>query len=233
MTAISIIIPTYNEQANIAACLQAIRSAAGADVVEIIIADSPNSTDNLEEIAESYDVTYFKTQKAGRNFQQNEGAKLALSDILYFVHADTLVHPEFVNDVTSYIASGADMGCYRYVFDKYRNPLMYINTFFTRMPMLWCRGGDQTLFIKKEVFKALNGFCEKHIIMEEYDLLRRGIPKYTFKIIPKNVVVSARKYAKNGYFRVQVANLKVMQRWLKHESEPEELYQLYKSLLNN
>ena len=45
--------------------------------------------------------------------------------------------------------------------------------------------------------------------MEEYDLILRARKKYPFRIIPKDVMVSARKYDHNGYFRVNLANLTV------------------------
>ena len=225
---ISIIIPTYNEAASIQPCLERLKGQN----LEVILADSPNSNDGLDKIAETYSFRYLKSQKGGRNHQMNAGAALAKGDILYFVHADTLVHADFEKDISQAVKDGADMGCYRYRFDAYPNPLMYINSFFTRFPMIWCRGGDQTLFIKKDVFEKLNGFCEKHLIMEDYDILLRSKGKYNFKIIPKNVIVSARKYETNGYWKILKANYTVMRKWLKKEAEPKELHSLYKNLLN-
>lgn len=147
---ISIIIPTYNEAESIKPCLERIVG----DDIEIILADSPNSNDSLEKIADLYDCLYLKTQKAGRNHQMNEGAAIAKGNILYFVHADVLVHPDFESDIKLQINNGMDMGCYRYVFEQYPHPLLNINSFFTRFPMIWCRGGDQTLFIKKTVLRT-------------------------------------------------------------------------------
>ena len=183
-------------------------------------------------MAEANDCIYLRSDKAGRNHQMNAGAAQASGDILYFVHADTLVHPDFERDIEKAIESGADLGCYRYVFDQYPNPLMYINSFFTRFPMIWCRGGDQTLFIRKEVFEALGGFCPEHLIMEDYDILVRSKDRFSFKIIPKNVIVSARKYETNGYWKILKANYTIMRKWLKKEARPQELHTLYKNLLN-
>lgn len=41
--------------------------------------------------------------------------------------------------------------------------------------------------------------------MEEYDLIKRIQHKTQFRIIPRNVLVSARKYQTNGAFRLQAA----------------------------
>jgi hypothetical protein len=72
---------------------------------------------------------------------------------------------------------------------------------------MFCRGGDQTLFVKKTVFNELNGYDPEYVIMEDFDFIRRARKKFNFKIIPKNVVVSARKYKHNSYFKVNVINL--------------------------
>jgi glycosyltransferase involved in cell wall biosynthesis len=226
---ISVIIPTFNEADNIMPSLERLK---GEDI-EVILADSPDSNDNLGKLAVRFNCRYLKTQKSGRNHQMNEGAAIAKGDVLYFVHADVLVHPDFISDINLAISQGADLGCFRYVFDQYTHPLLYVNSYFTRFSMIWCRGGDQTLFIKKSVFEGLNGFCDQHCIMEDYDILLRSQNKYSFKLIQKNVVVSARKYIKNGYWRVQKANLKVMRKYLRKEAEPVELQKLYKRLLKN
>ncbi len=226
---ISIIIPTYNEAATIRPCLEKL----SGENIEVILSDSPHSTDNLQSVVNEFGFTYNQSDKAGRNHQMNAGAKLAKGSILYFVHADTLIHEDFEQDILQEISKGTDLGCYRYKFDKYHHPLMHINSFFTRFPMIWCRGGDQTLFIKKRVFEELGGFCAEHLIMEDYDILIRSKEKYTFSIVPKNVIVSSRKYEKNSYWGVLRANYIVMNKWLKKKASPEELQNTYKELLNN
>ncbi len=232
MLKLSVIIPTYNEDQEIVKkTLSEIRKARPQDAVQVIIADSQESKNCLIHIAEDYDAQYLKTEAMGRGPQMNEAAKKASGDILYFVHADTLVHADFVEDILTSLENGYDLGCYRYRFDEYRIPLLIINSFFTRLPFIWCRGGDQTLFIKKEVFESLNGFDSTLKIMEDYDIIQRASGKFRFKIVPKNVTVSARKYAKNGYFKVQMANYKVMRQWLLGNRDTESLHNLYHKIL--
>lgn len=229
---ISIIIPTYNEAKAIKPCLEQITTNIPAGIsYEIILADSPSSSDQLKELAEKLGFRYHKSDKPGRNHQMNGGACIAKGEILYFVHADVLVHKDFIKDINNAINNGAHLGAYRSQYDYYPNPLLYINAFFTRFPMIWCRGGDQTLFIKKEVFNALDGFSEKHCIMEDYDILERSKGKYNFNIIPKNVLISSRKYVLNGYWTIQKANYLVMRKWIKKEASPEELHATYRTLL--
>lgn len=227
---ISVIIPTYNEHEHIHYCLTHLIDKGS---MEIIIADSPNSNLGMEAISDEFDCVYLRCKKAGRNHQMNEAAKKAKGNVLYFVHADTQVKHNYVKDINEALNKGVELGCYRYKFDKYPNPLMYINSYFTKFPMLWCRGGDQTLFVKEEVFKSLNGFCQQHTIMEDYDFLKRSYQNYNFAIIPKDVIVSSRKYDKNGYLKVQWANFTVMRKWLNKKAHPEELGKLYQQMLKS
>lgn len=228
---ISVIIPTYNEASTIEQTVRHLLLHAN-QLTEILICDSPNSTDNLAALQFNSRVKIIKSQKAGRAVQMNEAAKISTGDVLYFVHADTLVHPDFESDIEQSIAEGADLGCYRYRFDKYFTPLLYINSFFTRFDKIWCRGGDQTLFIKRDAFVDIGEFREDYKIMEDYEILQRVKGKYKFKIIPKEVIVSSRKYKLNGYFKVQLANLKVMRMFLNGKATQEEMAATYRRMLS-
>jgi rSAM/selenodomain-associated transferase 2 len=194
---ISVIIPTKNEAENIGILIESLQKLGGSNLHEIIVIDSPNSSDNTFEIAENLGVIAIKAPQAGRAAQMNYGANLASGDILYFVHADTQIHADYVSDILQAFANGYDFGCYRYQFDS-SHFLLKINAFFTRFPFIWCRGGDQTLFIRKRDFINLGCFRHDFQIMEDYDFILRANKSLKFKIIPKNVIVSARKYKTNS-----------------------------------
>lgn len=136
----------------------------------------------------------------------NAGAQVAKGNVLYFVHADVELLPTFTSDIKEALAQNYQAGCYRYIFDSNKR-ILKINAYFTRFKSLMCRGGDQTLFVTKAVFNELSGYNEYYAVMEEYDFIRRLSRKHSFRIIPKNVIVSARKYDRNSWLRVQVVNL--------------------------
>lgn len=227
---ISVIIPTYNEASTIQKAVTQLLVNA-TKTIEVLISDSPHSTDEMEALQFPEIVRIIKATLPGRATQMNEAAALAKGEILYFVHADTLVHPDFERDITTAIKAGTGLGCYRYRFDKYFTPLLYINSYFTRFDKIWCRGGDQTLFITKKVFEDLGRFREDFKIMEDYEILLRAEGKYRFQIIEKEVVVSSRKYKLNGYLKVQLANLKVMRMFLKGKATQEEMAKTYHKML--
>jgi hypothetical protein len=151
----------------------------------------------------------------------NCGANLAKGEILYFVHADTQIHTDYITDIQQAIIDGYHLGCYRYKFDS-THLLLKINAFFTRFPFIWCRGGDQTLFIQKKDFIKLGCFRYDFQIMEEYEFILRANKSLIFKIIPKNVIVSARKYKTNSYLRVQKANFILMRMFLRGKASQQK-----------
>jgi glycosyltransferase involved in cell wall biosynthesis len=209
-------------------------SQKNAFIYQIIVSDSPASTDGTLEVAQAIPgILAVKSPQKGRSAQMNFGASFATGDILYFVHADTRLHPDFCSDIQKAIQDGYHLGCYRYLFDTYPTPLLRINSFFTRFNKIWCRGGDQTLFITQQAFQQLGGFRADYLIMEDYDILLRAQEALlAFKIIPKNVVVSARKYSTNGYFKVQFANFTVMRMFLKGKYTQQEMAETYKKMLD-
>lgn len=69
------------------------------------------------------------------------------------------------------------------------------------------RGGDQTLFVTRALFKQLGGFNEQCVLMVDFEIIQRIRRVASFRIVPQDVVVSARKYEINSWRRVQLANL--------------------------
>ncbi len=203
---ISIIIPVINEAENLSFLLPYLQQHGGETVTEIIVVDG-GSTDDTHEVVHQQGATLLHCKERSRAAQQNMGAKHSTGSILYFVHADTIPPTTFVEDILQACKEGQCSGCYRFKF-RSNKWLLRVNSYFTRFDRIMCRGGDQTLFIKRELFEKLNGFNPYYVIMEEYDLIKR-IKPHGFKIIPKDALVSARKYNENSYFRVNLANFVV------------------------
>ena len=213
---VSIIIPTLNEEKNIEKLLLHLNSIDQISAHEIIIADG-NSDDQTVKIASSLGASICQTNIQNRGAQMNLGAAYATGDIYYFVHADTLPTKTCIQDVISKVVNGKKIGCFRFRFDS-THPLLKVNSFFTRFDKMWCRGGDQSLFVTPQFFKELNGYDESCLIMEDFEFIQRAKKKTQFTIIPKTVLVSARKYEKNSYLRVQIANLIAFRKFKKGES---------------
>jgi len=227
---ITVIIPTLNEADNIGFLLHSLKEQKANNIAEIIVCDA-DSKDETQNIARKLNAQVISTKLASRAHQMNEGAKLATGNILYFVHADAKPPKTFATDLVKFIQKGYDLGCYRFKFDS-KNPLLAVNSFFTRFKVLWCRGGDQTLFIKKDVFEKNGGFNEEYVVMEDFELIKRLWKKYKFGIIPKSVLVSARKYEDNSYWQVNIANLKIYKMFMKGY-HPQILKEKYLQLIKH
>lgn len=199
---ISVIIPTYNEEAHIKATIQRLWEYDQTNLIkEIIIADG-GSTDDTVTIARTEGVKVIVSPKKGRAAQMNYGAQHATSEILYFLHADTLPPEGFTYDIVSAINAGYSAGCYMLSFD-YDHWFLKANCWFTRFDADTIRFGDQSLFVTKEKFLEVGGFCEKHIVLEDQQIIRQLKKISCFKVIKKPVVTSARKYLENGIYKTQ------------------------------
>jgi rSAM/selenodomain-associated transferase 2 len=225
---ISVVIPTLNEVSNIDKRLSFLANHECAPLLEVIVVDGGSSDGTLEVVKNYGGVRLVQSAVASRAVQMNIGAKTASHEILYFVHADVSLPNSFYTDIIKALAT-YQLGGYRYKFDS-DFWLLKINSFFTRFSMDWCRGGDQTLFITRSLFEKLDGFDEHYCVMEDFDLIRRSKPLADYHIIPKYVIVSARKYDQNSYLRVQRANLSAF-RMFRRGVDPQEIRTLYKSRL--
>ena len=225
---ISVIIPVWNEAGTIGTTLQFLKKYSPA--CQILVVDG-NSNDATCEIVESFkDVILLRSPQKGRAAQMNFGAQKANGEILYFLHADAKPPLNFTEQILAAVQEGAKAGCFRFKFDS-RAWMLKINSWFTRLPYLWCRGGDQSLFITSSTFKEFNGFNEEFEVMEEYDLIVRIQEKMTFVILKDEVLVSARKYSTNSWFKVMKANFVAFRQFKKGVSTS-IIKQTYKSNLN-
>ena len=200
---VSIIIPTYNEAAALPALLRHLRQV-GAHLeasVEIIVADG-QSTDATRALAQAAGARVLACPTKGRAAQLNHGARHAAGSILYFLHADTYPPAGFLDDIRRAVGAGYGCGCYRLAFDT-PHWFLRANAWFTRFDMEAVRFGDQSLFVRRTVFEQAGGYREDLIMMEDQEITRRLKQHTRLRIIPANITTSARKYRKNGVFRLQ------------------------------
>lgn len=106
---LSIIIPVYNEEFHIKACLEAI-SRQTVMPEEVIVVDN-NCTDRTIAIAKHYDFVRIVTERQqGRGAARNAGFSLAKSDILGRIDADSIIEPDWVERTIHDFKSNAKLG---------------------------------------------------------------------------------------------------------------------------
>jgi len=222
---ISIIIPVYNEEKNISHIITYLKNNSSKENIKEIIIVNGESNDKTAHIASNEGATIVHSPK-GRAKQMNLGAKEAKGEILYFLHADTLPPRGFDKSIVKAIQNDYETGCFQMSFDSDSLFLKFF-AWFTRVNHTICRGGDQSLFITKELFTKIKGFNEDYIVYEDNELIERLYKKTYFKILPEKVKTSARKYEERGTIKLQyhfgVIHLKNLL-----GASPEKLYDYYK-----
>jgi len=198
---ISIIIPVFNEELILEKLLKHLQKNATTNaVIETIVVDG-GSNDKTIHFANINGAKVIHSEK-GRAKQLNAGAKHSSGDILYFLHADTFPPKGFDNLIVNAEKNGSETGCFRMQFDS-KNIVLNFFGWLSRFNHPSCRGGDQSLFITKHLFYQNKGFDENYIIYEDCEFINRIYKKTAFKVLPKNVITSARKYHEKGWLKLQ------------------------------
>jgi len=228
---ISVIIPVFNEKENLYKRLSFLCEQANKFPIEIIVANSPETTDDSLVMCKNFDkVRYFLSDKKGRSCQMNFGAKQATGDVLLFLHADVGLPEDFYNQIKKAVDTNFEAGFFCFKFDK-ENFLLNINSSMTKKDGVFAGGGDQCQFFTKEAFENLSGFNEDFCIMEDFEIIGKvRKQKIPFTIIQSPVTVSSRKYEANSWFKVNLINGYMFLKY-KLGTSPEQLRKTYKSLL--
>ena len=186
---ISLIVPIYNESKTIGKLLSQLEALPGD--WEILFADGGSSDDTIPKIGGRYPV--LRCPK-GRANQMNHAAAHAESDVLWFVHCDSILPEDPHSQIASAVEAGAKWGCFHIGFD-YDGPFMGCNTYFSnRRARKGIAFGDQGIWVKKEVFQQIGGFPDLPI-MEDYEFsLRMQAKKIPIRFLPGTIITSGRRY---------------------------------------
>ena len=222
---ISIIIPVLNEEHSIGEILGYLKENSTPDNIKEILVVDGGSTDATVSIALKHNAIVLHSKK-GRSRQLNFGGQNAEGTILYFLHVDTLPPKGFDQSIIDAYQEGNEAGCFQMKFDSQSKFLAFF-AWFTRLNFKVCRGGDQSLFITKQLFQKIEGFNEDYLIYEDNELTDRLYDLIDFKILPCPVITSARRYEELGEFVLQYHfGMIHLKNYL--GAGPEELYDYYK-----
>ncbi len=202
MTAISIIIPTLNESANIE---RAIAYARFVDDAEIIVVDG-GSTDGTVERASALTEFVFRST-ASRALQQNTGARHATGAVLLFLQADTFLKSGARRQIDLAMRDERiGWGAFRQRIDSPAAVFRIIER-GNAIRARWLRlpYGDQGIFVRRRLFEEVGGFPEVPL-MEEIRLMRKLRRKTRGCLLPGPLHVSPRHWQRNGVLRQTARN---------------------------
>jgi rSAM/selenodomain-associated transferase 2/rSAM/selenodomain-associated transferase 1 len=199
---ISIIIPTLNEEENIAECLASTQNGSN---VERIVVDG-GSRDRTVEIALACGARVI-TSPAGRARQMNAGAKAASGDQLIFLHADTRLPEKFDGCIREILARpGIAAGAFEFRLDMSSRGLQIIERVANwRSRRLQMPYGDQAIFIRSALFRDIGGFPDMPI-MEDFEFIRRLQKRGYIHTAPHPAITSARRWTMLGLWKTTLIN---------------------------
>jgi glycosyltransferase involved in cell wall biosynthesis len=122
MVALSLIIPIYNSEEQIARCLESIINQSFKDF-EIVLVDD-GSTDNSVAICEQYincneNIRLHKKTNGGVSSARNFGLSKAIGEYIGFIDSDDFVLPEFFDCFSSSLNfKSADLICQGFISDN-------------------------------------------------------------------------------------------------------------------
>jgi len=198
---LTVIIPALNEGVNIE---ETIRYAQSEDA-EILVVDGGSRDDTVAKATEMGVRVIIGPR--GRAVQQNHGALEARGEILLFLHADTRLPRDYVEQVFETLMDPkVALGSFRFKTD-FKGPMMRFIEFMTNLRSKYLRlpYGDQGLFMRRHLFKTAGGFTD--VPIAEDLLFVRRLSRYgRIAIAEADAVTSGRRWQTLGPLRTFFIN---------------------------
>ena len=199
---VSIIVPAFREGNNPA---RLARLFDGSDEMELVFALAEG--DSQTHVPPGANIKTV-TASQGRSRQMNAGASAVTGDILLFLHADTRIVPESLDNVRMALSKpGVAGGAYRLKIASPRLSLKAISALANlRSGWFAMPYGDQAIFVKREVFKSVGGY-EDIPIMEDVRLIEALRKKGRVVMIDDYAETSPRRWEKEGVLKATLRNI--------------------------
>ncbi len=207
---ISIVIPTLNAERELPATLAALVPGAVAGLItEVIVADG-GSKDATKAIACDAGCQWVQGSP-GRGQQLSAGAKQARSPWFLFLHADTVLADDWIEDIGRFLAeverSQQDRAAvFRFALASGKRRARMLEFMVAlRTSVFGLPYGDQGLLISRRFYDAVGGFQSMEI-MEDVAIIRQ-IGKRRIDVLPSRAVSSAARFEQDGFLRRSLRNL--------------------------
>jgi rSAM/selenodomain-associated transferase 2 len=208
---ISVVIPTLNAEATLAATLTALVPAAVDGLVREVIVVDGGSTDRTVDIVEDAGAQLMR-KSGGRGYQLTVGAMRAKQPWLLFLHADTMLEAGWEREASAFMErtdakpDRASAGVFRFALDDVgAKPRLLERLVAARCALLRLPYGDQGLLIQRQLYEEVGAFRPLPL-MEDVDFVRR-LGRRRMTLLSARAVTSADRYRRDGYLRRSVRNL--------------------------
>ncbi|KAF1083963.1 PGL/p-HBAD biosynthesis glycosyltransferase [Sporotomaculum syntrophicum] len=201
---ISIIIPTYNEAGTIKTTIEHLKNLNGSH--EVIVVDGGSTDSTLSLIGE--EVKIIQSPK-GRAVQMNAGAQAASGEILLFLHSDTKLPGNGLQQIKTALANQKVVGgAFKLIFDQ-PGLFFYLAALGSnlRAALTGIYFGDQAIFARRQDFLQVGGYPVVEL-MEDWTFSRKLRPAGKTVLLKGPVITSARRWLTYGKWQTA---------WLMHK----------------
>lgn len=202
---ISVVIPTLNAEAGLAATLTSLVPAAVDGLVREVIVVDGGSTDGTLKVADGAGADIV-TSEAGRGAQLRAGAQRARFPWLLFIHADTELQAGWEREALQLIErveAGRRMptaATFGFALDdEGMAPRLLEGLVSFRTSVLKIPYGDQGLLVPRALYDEVGGYRPLPL-MEDLDIVRR-LGRRRITVLRSRAVTSAIRYARDGYLK--------------------------------
>ncbi|MCX2843029.1 TIGR04283 family arsenosugar biosynthesis glycosyltransferase, partial [Microbulbifer thermotolerans] len=195
----SIVVPLLNEREQLPQLIGHLRALQARDNCEVIFVDG-GSDDGSVEFLSAAGLTVIAAQR-GRARQMNAGAAAAGGDCLLFLHADTRLPENALENIERALLRGKCWG--RFDVRISGNSIWFplIATLINwRSRISGIATGDQGIFVRRDLFEELGGFADQPL-MEDIALSGRLLELARPACIRARVTTSGRRWQKYGVLR--------------------------------
>lgn len=207
MPHISLVIPAFNEEDFLPALLDTVDRARTAysgdpDTIEVVVADN-DSTDRTAEIARARGCRVARVEKRRIAAARNAGARLAEGDIVAFVDADSLIHPDTFNAIDRTLQDDVIIGATGITMSRWSLGIGI--SIVLVYPIIYALGADSgVVFCRRPDWEEVGGYNEEMTCAEDVDFffrikkLGRSRGQRFRRTGSARTVTSARKFDKHG-----------------------------------
>lgn len=212
---VSVIVPVLHDAEQLDDLLSSLPPPADPTTMDIIVVSGVAEDPSLDALHERFPRVRWTSTRAGRGHQMNHGARRARGRWLLFVHADSRLSSGWDEEIRRANENAVFVGG----SFRFRLPtdglLARVIEWGVRMRVRWLGlpFGDQALFARRDVFRAIGGYRSLPL-MEDVDFVRQLKRRGRLWSSNLPVHVSPRRWQRDGWVRRSAENIMLLSMFL-------------------